>query len=47
MESEIRVLKDDLSKALEILGQSPSSLNIFVEQVNTLKYVKEKLPEFS
>ena len=40
METETRLLKDDLSKASEILEQTPTSLNVYVEQVNTLEYVK-------
>lgn len=31
MENETKTLKEDLTKALEILTQVPISLNIFVE----------------
>lgn len=40
MDNETRLLKEDLSKTSEILEQSPTSLNVYVEQVNTLKFVK-------
>lgn len=42
METETKSLREELSKTSEILDQLPGSLNVFVEQVNTLKYVKEK-----
>jgi len=40
MDNETRLLKEDLSKTSEILEQTPTSLNVYVEQVNTLKFVK-------
>jgi hypothetical protein len=40
MDHETQNLKDELSKTTEILEQMPTSLNVYVEQVNTLKYVK-------
>ena len=42
MDNETRLLKEDLSKTSEILEQTPTSLNVYVEQVNTLKFVKQK-----
>ena len=42
METETKTLREELSKCSEILDQLPTSLNVYVEQVNTLKYVKEK-----
>lgn len=47
METETKSLREELSKTSEILDQLPGSLNVYVEQVNTLKYVKEKNEEFS
>lgn len=46
METETKTLREELAKATEILDQLPSSLNVYVEQVNTLKYVKEKTRDF-
>ena len=46
MDNETRMLKEDLSKTSEILEQTPTSLNVYVEQVNTLKYVKQKQKDF-
>jgi hypothetical protein len=46
METETKTLREELAKATEILDQLPTSLNIYVEQVNTLKYVKEKTEDF-
>jgi hypothetical protein len=47
METETKSLREELSKTSEILDQLPGSLNVYVEQVNTIKYVKEKEEEFS
>jgi len=47
MENETRSLREELQKTTEILDQQPASLNIYVEQVNTIKYIKEKADEFS
>jgi hypothetical protein len=47
METETKSLREELSKTSEILDQLPGSLNVYVEQVNTLKYVKEKQEEFN
>lgn len=47
METETKSLREELSKTSEILDQLPGSLNVYVEQVNTLKYVKEKQEEFT
>jgi flagellar biosynthesis/type III secretory pathway chaperone len=47
METETKSLREELAKTSEILDQLPGSLNVYVEQVNTLKYVKEKQEEFS
>lgn len=46
MDNETRLLKEDLSKTSEILEQTPTSLNVYVEQVNTLKFVKQKQKDF-
>ncbi len=46
MEQETKSLREELSKTSEILDQLPTSLNVYVEQVNTLKYVKEKSDDF-
>ena len=46
MENETGLLKEDLSKTSEILEQTPTSLNVYVEQVNTLKFVKQKQKDF-
>jgi hypothetical protein len=46
IEKETRALKDDLYKAVETLEQAPSSINIYLEQINMCKYVKLKMPEF-
>ena len=46
MEAETKTLREELAKGSEILDQMPTSLNIYVEQVNTLKYVKEKTDDF-
>ena len=45
IESETKSLKDDLSQTSETLAKLPQSLNIYVEQVNTLKYLKERQTE--
>jgi hypothetical protein len=42
MENETKTLREELSKTSEVLDQLPTSLNVYVEQVNTIKYVKEK-----
>ena len=46
MEQETKSLREELSKTSEILLEVPVKLNTYVEQVNTLKYVKEKEDEF-
>ena len=46
MDHETRLLREDLSKIHEILQLSPTSLNVYVEQTNTLKFVKQKQPDF-
>ena len=46
MDHETQTLKDELSKTSEILEQTPTSLNVYVEQVNTLKYAKQKEKDF-
>ena len=40
MDNETQRLKEDLTKIDDILQQTPTSLNVYVEQVNTLKFVK-------
>ena len=42
MEQETKTLKEELGKTSEILDQLPTSLNTYVEQVNTLKYIGHK-----
>lgn len=39
-------MKEELSKTTEILDQLPTSLNTYVEQVNTLKYIEHKSEDF-
>ncbi len=46
MEQETKTLKEELSKTTEILDQLPTSLNTYVEQVNTLKYIEHKSEDF-
>ena len=46
MEQETKTLREELGKTSEILDQLPTSLNTYVEQVNTLKYVNHKRAEF-
>ena len=46
MESETKTLREELSKTSEILEQLPTSLNTYVEQVNTLKYIAHKKGDF-
>ena len=46
LENEAKSLRDELSKTSEVLDQLPSSLNVYVEQVNTIKYVKERKDDF-
>ena len=46
MEQETKSLKEELGKTSEILDQVPTSLNTYVEQVNTLKYIAHKRKAF-
>jgi hypothetical protein len=46
MEQETKTLREELGKTSEILDQLPTSLNTYVEQVNTLKYIDHKQTEF-
>lgn len=46
MEQETKTLREELGKTSEILDQLPTSLNTYVEQVNTLKYIDHKQAEF-
>ena len=46
MEQETKSLKEELGKTSEILDQVPTSLNTYVEQVNTLKYIAHKSKAF-
>lgn len=47
MEKDTRALKDDLYKVVETLEQAPSSINIYLEQINMCKYISFKMPEFT
>lgn len=47
MEKDTKTLKDDLYKVVETLEQAPSSINIYLEQVNMCKYIQFKMPEFT
>jgi hypothetical protein len=47
MEKDTRTLKDDLYKVVETLEQAPSSINIYLEQINMCKYISFKMPEFT
>jgi hypothetical protein len=46
MEQETKTLREELGKTTEILEQLPTSLNTYVEQVNTLKYIEHKREDF-
>lgn len=46
MDQETKTLREELGKTSEILDQLPTSLNTYVEQVNTLKYIDHKQGEF-
>lgn len=46
MEQETKTLREELGKTSEILDQLPTSLNTYVEQVNTLKYIDHKREDF-
>jgi len=46
MEQETKTLREELGKTTEILEQLPASLNTYVEQVNTLKYIEHKREDF-
>ena len=46
MDQMTKSLKEDLSKNSETLDQLPTSLNTYVNQVNTLKYLEFKKDEF-
>ena len=46
MEQETKTLREELGKTSEILDQLPTSLNTYVEQVNTLKYIEHKREDF-
>lgn len=46
MEQETKTLGEELIKTSEILEQLPTSLNTYVEQVNTLKYIEHKREDF-
>lgn len=43
LESDTLALVEDLNKAYEILGQPSEALAVFVEQVNTVKLMKETM----
>ena len=46
METETKMLKGELNDASEILDQVPSTLESYMKQVNTIKYLTERKPEF-
>jgi LPS O-antigen subunit length determinant protein (WzzB/FepE family) len=46
IESETKALKEELTSTSDTLDKVPSTLNIYVDQVNTLKYLKEKSDDF-
>jgi flagellar biosynthesis/type III secretory pathway chaperone len=46
IESETKALKEELASTSDTLDKIPSSLNIYVDQVNTLKYLTEKSDDF-
>lgn len=46
IESETKALKEELSSTSDTLDKIPSTLNVYVDQVNTLKYLKEKQDDF-
>jgi hypothetical protein len=46
IDSETKILKEELSSTSDTLDKIPSTLNVYVDQVNTLKYLKEKQKDF-
>ena len=42
IDSETKILKEELSSTSDTLDKIPSTLNVYADQVNTLKYLKEK-----
>jgi len=39
METQTKVLRDELVRTKDVLEPTPHTLNVYVEQVNTLKYI--------
>ena len=46
MAQETKTLGEELGKTTDVLEQRPTSLNTYVEQVNTLKYIEHKRADF-
>lgn len=46
IENETKALLQELSTASDTLHKTPSSLNVYVDQVNTLRYLQEKQDDF-
>jgi len=46
IETETKALKEELTTTSETLDKTPNTLNIYVDQVNTLKYLSEKSEDF-
>jgi hypothetical protein len=46
IENETRALKEELCTTSDTLDKLPLTLNIYVDQVNTLKYLKQKKVDF-
>lgn len=46
IDNETKILKEELSSTSDTLDKLPTTLNVYVDQVNTLKYLKEKQKDF-
>lgn len=46
IDTETKALKDEIARLIEILEETPNSLNVYVEQVNALKYIDQQQEEF-
>jgi hypothetical protein len=46
MKSETKLLREELVRTKDVLEPTPHTLNVYVEQVNTLKYIEQKKEEY-
>jgi hypothetical protein len=46
METQTKVLRDELVRTKDVLEPTPHTLNVYVEQVNTLKYIDQKKAQY-